>query len=212
MAPAGGLSLHRAPGAAPGGRLCTVGAMQSGTVRFGRLDVVAPAADHPDLLAAPVLAALRGWPDGSAVGVATIDGEVADTGAFTETYDVPLDVSANCVVVGGRRAGDDRVAACVVLATTRADVNNVVRRVLDVRKASFLSMDDAVRATGMEYGGITPVGLPAEWPVLVDAAVVTTDLVVIGSGVRHSKLVLPGAALARLPGAQVVEGLARAAQ
>jgi prolyl-tRNA editing enzyme YbaK/EbsC (Cys-tRNA(Pro) deacylase) len=193
-------------------RLCTVGAMQSGTVRFGRLDVVAPAADHPDLLARPVLTALRGWPDGPDVGVAAIEADLADTAALVEAYDVPLEASANCVVVGGRRAGDDRVAACVVLATTRADVNGVVRRALDVRKASFLSMDDAVRATGMEYGGITPVGLPAQWPVLVDAAVVATEVVVIGSGVRHSKLVLPGAALARLPGAQVVEGLARAAQ
>jgi prolyl-tRNA editing enzyme YbaK/EbsC (Cys-tRNA(Pro) deacylase) len=64
----------------------------------------------------------------------------------------------------------------------------------------------------MEYGGITPVGLPVEWPVLVDAAVAATDVVVIGSGVRHSKLVLPGSALVRLPGAQVVEGLGRVPQ
>ena len=186
--------------------------MQPGTLRLGRLDVVVPAADHPDLLAPPVLAALAGWAESRDVGVTPIDAELADTAAFTEAYDVPLEVSANCVVVGGRRAGEDRVAACMVLATTRADVNNVVRRALDVRKASFLSMDDAVQATGMEYGGITPVGLPAEWPVLVDAAVAATDLVVIGSGVRHSKLVLPGAALARLPGARVVEGLGRVPQ
>jgi prolyl-tRNA editing enzyme YbaK/EbsC (Cys-tRNA(Pro) deacylase) len=73
-------------------------------------------------------------------------------------------------------------------------------------------MDDAVRATGMEYGGITPVGLPAGWSLLVDAAVVATDVVVVGSGVRRSKLVLPGAALAALPGAEVVEGLGRTPQ
>jgi prolyl-tRNA editing enzyme YbaK/EbsC (Cys-tRNA(Pro) deacylase) len=116
-------------------------------------------------------------------------------------------VSANCVVVSGRRDGVERVAACLVLATTRADVNGVVRRLLDVRKASFLPMDRAVGETGMAYGGITPVGLPAGWRLLVDAAVAGVPAAVIGSGVRHSKLVLPGRRLADLPGAQVVPGL-----
>lgn len=103
------------------------------------------------------------------------------------------------------------MVACVVLATTRADVNGVVRRLLDARKASFASMDDAVAQTGMEYGGITPLGLPSDWPILVDAAVaaIATD-VVVGSGVRRSKIVLPGAALADVPGAQVIDGLASA--
>jgi prolyl-tRNA editing enzyme YbaK/EbsC (Cys-tRNA(Pro) deacylase) len=96
----------------------------------------------------------------------------------------------------------------MVLATTRADVNNVVRRLLDVRKLSFAPMDTAVSETGMEYGGITPIGLPAAWPIYVDAAVAATPLVVIGSGVRRSKIVLPGATLGELPNAQVVDGLA----
>jgi prolyl-tRNA editing enzyme YbaK/EbsC (Cys-tRNA(Pro) deacylase) len=184
--------------------------MQPYVERIGRLDVDVPAELHPDLLAPAVLAALSGWPDASSVGVTAIDPDLADTAALVEAYGVPPQVCANCVVVGGRRDGELRVAACMVLATDRADVNGVVRRALDVRKASFLAMEEAVRATGMEYGGITPVGLPAGWPVLVDAAVAATEEVVIGSGLRRSKLVLPGAALARLPGAQVVEGLGRA--
>jgi len=112
-------------------------------------------------------------------------------------------------VIAGRRDGVTRYAACVILATTRADVNNVARRELDVRKASFAAMDTAVELTGMEYGGITPVGLPAAWPVLVDALVADSASVVIGSGVRRSKLVLPGKLVASLPGAKVIEGLAR---
>jgi len=112
-------------------------------------------------------------------------------------------------VVAGRREGITRYAACVVLATTRADVNGVVRKHLDVRKASFLPMDDAVRLTGMEYGGITPIGLPQDWPVLVDARVVAMPHVIIGSGVRHSKISIAGPALGALPGAQVIDGLAR---
>jgi prolyl-tRNA editing enzyme YbaK/EbsC (Cys-tRNA(Pro) deacylase) len=50
--------------------------------------------------------------------------------------------------------------------------------------------------------------LPAEWPVLIDAAVLTRDVVVIGSGIRGSKLALPAEALAGLPAAEVIDGLA----
>jgi len=179
--------------------------------KMGRLDIE-PALARADLLAPPVaeaLAALDGTLPADAVGVAEIDPELADTAAFCERYGVSPDVSANCVVITGRREGQVRYAACVVLATTRADVNGVARRELDVRKASFAPVDEAVAVTGMEYGGITPIGLPGGWPVLVDARVATAPRVVVGSGVRRSKLSLPGSLLGRLPGAAVIEGLAR---
>jgi prolyl-tRNA editing enzyme YbaK/EbsC (Cys-tRNA(Pro) deacylase) len=96
-----------------------------------------------------------------------------------------------------------------VLATTRADVNGLVRKRLNARKASFAPMDDAVALSGMESGGITPIGLPAEWPLLVDAAVAAAPAIVIGSGIRGSKLALPGELAARLACAEVIEGLAR---
>ena len=178
---------------------------------IGSLETVT-ALGRPDLLAPSVAAALTeadaAWP-ADAVGVAEIDPGLADTAAFCERYDVPLAESANCVVVTGRRDGEPRFAACVILATTRADVNGVARRQLDVRKASFAAVDLAVAETGMEYGGITPIGLPANWPVFVDAAVAAAPRVVIGSGVRRSKLSLPGEVLGRLPGAQVLDGLGR---
>jgi prolyl-tRNA editing enzyme YbaK/EbsC (Cys-tRNA(Pro) deacylase) len=141
------------------------------------------------------------------ITVAEIDPALADTAAFCERYGVSLGESANCVVVAGRRSDVTTLAACVVLATTRADVNGLVRRLLDVRKISFASMDVAVSASGMEYGGITPVGLPSAWPIFVDAAVVAAGDVVVGSGVRKSKLVLAGSTLAALPSASVVDGL-----
>jgi prolyl-tRNA editing enzyme YbaK/EbsC (Cys-tRNA(Pro) deacylase) len=176
---------------------------------MGRL-AVEPAAERPDLLAPPVAAALAGLNGvGVGVGVAEIDPDLADTAAFCEKYQVSPAESANCVVVTGRRDGEPRFAACVVLATTRADVNGLARRRLDVRKASFAPTELAVAETGMEYGGITPVGLPPGWPVLIDAAVAAAPLVVVGSGVRRSKLVLPGVALAALPGAEVLDGLGR---
>jgi prolyl-tRNA editing enzyme YbaK/EbsC (Cys-tRNA(Pro) deacylase) len=173
---------------------------------LGRLLTV-PAHERPDLLAAPVGGVVAAWP-GEPLLVAEIDPALADTAAFCEAYEVPLDASANCVVVAGRRGPDVRLAACVALATTRVDVNGVVRRRLEVRKASFAAQDVAVAATGMEYGGITPFGLPEAWPLLVDAAAAGAAYAVVGSGLRRSKLVVPGAALARLPGVSVLEGLA----
>jgi prolyl-tRNA editing enzyme YbaK/EbsC (Cys-tRNA(Pro) deacylase) len=163
-----------------------------------------PALDRPELLADPVARAVLEQRLGD-VHVAEIDPAVADTAAFCERYAVAPDLSANCVVIAGRRGEDTRMAACVVLATTRADVNGVVRKRLDARKASFAAMDLAVEQTGMEYGGITPLGLPAGWPVLVDRAVTERDLVVIGSGLRRSKLVVPGTLLGALPGAEVID-------
>ena len=96
----------------------------------------------------------------------------------------------------------------MVLATTRADVNGVVRRRLDARKASFAPMDDAVALTGMEYGGITPIGLPADWPVLVDAAVLAARRRRDRQRPAPLEDRAAAAPLAELPGAEVVEGLA----
>ena len=178
----------------------------------------ARALDHPDLLATSTLAAITAWADedaaaADAVLVTEIDPDLADTATLTESFALPPAASANCVLVAGRREGEERVAACVVRATTRADVNNAVKRLLDVRKASFLPMDRAVEESGMEYGGITPLGLPARYRVLVDGLVAVDhpdagDTVIIGSGLRRSKIALPGALLARSPGVEVVEGLA----
>ena len=136
--------------------------------------------------------------------VAQIDPALADTTAFCEAYDVAPENSANCVVVVGRRGGETRYAAVMVLATMRADVNGVIRRELDVRKCSFAPMDEAVALTGMEYGGITPIGLPADWPILVDDAVVAAGDVVVGSGLRASKILLPATELLGLPNARQV--------
>jgi prolyl-tRNA editing enzyme YbaK/EbsC (Cys-tRNA(Pro) deacylase) len=175
--------------------------------------VAEPVLARPDLVAGPVAAALKALDpaDAASVEAAEIDPDLADTAAFCAAYGSPMESSANCVVVAGRRGEQTRYAACVVLATARADVNGLVRRRLDARKASFAPMADAVALTGMEYGGITPLGLPDDWPLLVDAAVAAAPAVVVGSGLRGSKLALPGALLAALPGAEVVEGLGRPA-
>jgi prolyl-tRNA editing enzyme YbaK/EbsC (Cys-tRNA(Pro) deacylase) len=161
-----------------------------------------------ELVAEPVWTALGTLVHRDTVRAATIDPSLADTAEFCQRYAVALAQSANCVVIAGRRGAEVRYAACVVLATTRADVNGVVRRVLDARKASFAPMQDAVSLTGMRYGGITPVGLPAGWLVLLDRAVVEAPAVVVGSGLRSSKLLVGPEVLRELPGAEVIDGLA----
>lgn len=160
-----------------------------------------PLADSLDLVAAPVGEAAATVPGAR---VAAIDPSLADTEAFCAAYDVDPAASANCVVVEGRRGERTTFAAVMVLATDRADVNKAVRKALEVRRISFADQAKAEALTGMQQGGITPVGLPADWPVLVDEAVVSAGPVVIGGGVRDAKLLLDGADLARLPGAQVL--------
>jgi prolyl-tRNA editing enzyme YbaK/EbsC (Cys-tRNA(Pro) deacylase) len=174
--------------------------------RVGGL-VAGPVLERLDLVAPPVADALRDWEGSTEVGVVEIDPDLADTAALAAQFDLPMERNGNCVVVGGRRAGEERVAACVVPADTRADVNNLVKRRLDVRKASFLSTDQAVAQTAMEYGGITPVGLPEGWRVMVDSTLTSMPAVVIGSGVRRSKLLVPGELLGSLPRAEVVADL-----
>jgi prolyl-tRNA editing enzyme YbaK/EbsC (Cys-tRNA(Pro) deacylase) len=151
------------------------------------------------------MAALR---EGDEVLVAEIDPSLADTAAFCARYQIGMDVSANCVVIEARRGDKRTLAACVVLATTRADVNGIVRKLLDAKKASFARKEEAVERSGMEFGGITPVGLPGDWPLFIDGAVAERPRVIVGSGVRRSKLLVSGAFLARLPNARVVAGLA----
>ncbi|MDO4243435.1 MAG: YbaK/EbsC family protein [Actinomyces sp.] len=174
-----------------------------------------PALERTDLLGAPAAAALerleKSGPDGAELArqaqVVEIDPRHSDTEVLNRHYRLDPRATGNCVLVAGRRSGQERVAACVVRATDLADVNHVVKRLLDVRKASFLPVERAVEMSGMEYGGITPVGLPQDWRLFIDSAVAERETVLIGSGVRHSKLLVAGGLLAALPGAEVVTGL-----
>ena len=174
-----------------------------------------PALERADLLGPPVAAALRALeassPQGAGLArrarVVPIDPDHSDTGALNARYSLDPEATGNCVLVAGRRTGQERIAACVVRATDSADINHVVKRRIDVRKASFLPVERAVQMSGMEYGGITPIGLPEDWRLFIDGAVADRDTVLIGSGVRHSKLLVPGALLVALPGAERVESL-----
>jgi prolyl-tRNA editing enzyme YbaK/EbsC (Cys-tRNA(Pro) deacylase) len=135
------------------------------------------------------------------------DPALADTAAFVEAYGVPLDRSANTIVVASKGA-EPTYVACVVLATTSLDVNNVVRREMGVRKASFARAEPTIEVTGMEIGGVTPFGLPDELSVLIDTRVMEPDWIILGGGNRSSKLRIDPATLGKVPRVRIVEGLA----
>ena len=135
------------------------------------------------------------------------DPDFADTAAFCERYGVAPEDSANTIVVAGK-ADPKTYVACIVLATTRLDVNGAVRRRLGVKKASFASAEETRDLTGMLIGGVTPFGLPADLPIWIDAAVMARPSVVVGGGSRSLKVRVAPGELARLPLAEVIDGLA----
>jgi prolyl-tRNA editing enzyme YbaK/EbsC (Cys-tRNA(Pro) deacylase) len=154
---------------------------------------------------------LRGRLDPLGVGyeIVPCDPDLADTANFCAHYGYRMDDSANTIVVAGK-VDPPVYAACVVLATTRLDVNKTVRNRLGVRKASFASAEDTQRLTGMMIGGVTVFGLPPDLPIWVDRRVMARERIVLGGGSRSCKVLAPPSILLKLPKAEVVEGLASA--
>jgi prolyl-tRNA editing enzyme YbaK/EbsC (Cys-tRNA(Pro) deacylase) len=139
------------------------------------------------------------------------DPALADTAAFCAAYGFAPEDAANTIIVIGKSV-PPRFAACVVLATHRLDVNRAVRDRLGTRRASFASPEDTRALTGQEIGGVTAFGLPEGLPLLVDAAVMRRERIVLGGGSRSWKVIAPPSILLTIPGVQVVEGLARPAE
>lgn len=173
-------------------------------VQFGKLHFE-PVSQHRDLVGGAVWQAIEAQQLHDTVLVAEINPELADTEAFCKEYNIGLDVSANCVVVKARRAERTWYAACMILATDWVDVNKAVKKYLDARKISFAPMEEATELSSMEYGGITPIGLPDDWTILVDESVVAANQVIIGSGLRGSKILIKSQLLSELPTARVMD-------
>ncbi len=147
---------------------------------------------------------------GATYEVIRIDPGFADTAAFCEKYGVPLDHSGNTIIVASKKE-PKKFCACLVLATSRLDVNHTVRRLMDVSRVSFATADETQELTGMMIGGVTLLALPPELPIYVDERIMALDYVILGGGSRSSKLKLSPEVLRRLPDVAVVPGLALAA-
>jgi prolyl-tRNA editing enzyme YbaK/EbsC (Cys-tRNA(Pro) deacylase) len=145
------------------------------------------------------------------VEVVSCDPALADTAAFCAAYGVAPEDSANTIVVIGKGPDPAPLAACLVLATTRLDVNSAVKQQFGTKKASFAPQELACDATGMEYGGVTVVGLPELMPLWIDAAVMERASIIIGGGNRSTKLRLNPKELLKLPNVVVIDGLAKEA-
>jgi prolyl-tRNA editing enzyme YbaK/EbsC (Cys-tRNA(Pro) deacylase) len=136
-----------------------------------------------------------------------IDPAFADTAQFCEKYGIPPDQSANTIIVASKKE-PKQYAACVVLATTRLDVNHAVRKAMNVSRLSFASADETRDLTGMMIGGVTVFALPPDLPIYVDEAVMAPGWIIVGGGSRSTKVKASPEVLRRLPNATVVPGLA----
>lgn len=169
-----------------------------------------PAVNRTDLVPESVITLLKNWSGETPVQdiwVTPINPEFADSAVFCEKYGVDPADGANCVIVEAVRGDNRRFAACLVPVSCRADINKTARKTLDARRVSFAPLDEVLQATGMEYGGITPIGLPEDYAILIDSRIVAMERLIIGGGYRKSKLSVPGKVLGELANAIVVEGL-----
>ena len=169
-----------------------------------------PAVEHSELLASSVFAHIQSLPEESAqeIRVAEIDPQFTGGIEFCETYGSTQDETANCLVVECVRNDVITYAACLVpVAAKKIDFNGVVRRYMNARRVSFAPLELIVETTGMEYGGITVVGLPPEWQILVAPSLMEHERIVIGSGIQNSKISMPTALLRDASNVAVVEGI-----
>lgn len=169
------------------------------------------AINHPHLVGKTVTTLLQNW-QGTVpvedIHVAEINPELAGGKDFCTHYGVPFSMGANCVVVEGVRNEQRTFAACVALVGAQIKFNSIVRKHLNARRVSLAPLDKVLELSQMEYGSITPFGLPENWHILLDSQLLNTPRIVIGSGLLKSKLSLPVGALINLPNAAVLEGLA----
>ncbi len=139
--------------------------------------------------------------------VVPCDADDADTAVFVDKYGYSIEDSANCILVK-TKTGDEKFVACLVLATTRLDVNKRVRKKIPARKVSFASAEETRMHTGMELGGVTPIGLPDWLPLWIDSKVMQRNSIIIGGGNRHCKIIVPPVIFEQIANVEIVDKLA----
>ncbi|PQJ12983.1 hypothetical protein CJD36_004360 [Flavipsychrobacter stenotrophus] len=171
-----------------------------------------PVLERPDLVPASLTEAIKSWTGPQKASdflVAEIDPEFSGGAELCAKYGVDPRHGANCLIVEGKRGGISSIVVCLVPVGYRYDMSGVVRKKLNARQVSVASLDLVISKTQMEYGSITPIGLPKDWQVFIDPLVMTSERIIIGGGLKKSKLSIPSNALMYLPGAEIVEGLAK---
>jgi prolyl-tRNA editing enzyme YbaK/EbsC (Cys-tRNA(Pro) deacylase) len=164
-----------------------------------------PINSHAELVSESVYKVAENSPD---VLVGQIDPQYMNGSALSDHYDVNLEDGANCIVVRGKRGETRTTAAVLVPVGYRADLNGLVCEKLEAKKVSMAPLEEVIQETGMEYGSITPVGLPESWKILVDSRLMEKETIIVGGGKQISKLRVPTSFLKQLPNVEVIENLA----
>lgn len=170
-----------------------------------------PIIENKDLVCESIYNVVENWCDSIQKGqfmVAEINPEYAGGIELCQKYGVNPRMGANCLVVIGVRGQVETYAACVVPVGFRYDMSGVVRKCLNARRVSVAPLDKVIEATGMEYGSITAIGLPKEWKIFIDPMVMECKEIIMGSGLKKSKICFPSSVLLQLPNTQILEGLA----
>ena len=168
-----------------------------------------PAHKHPELLAPSVYRFIQDFDKEQVIKAAQINPDFADGDLLSQHYGILYEMEVNCLVVQGQRGDKIRFAALLVPYGKKAKTNATVKGPLDAAKVSFAKLDDVLTATGMEFGSITPIGLPEDWAILIDASLLNKPQLVLGGGLVSSKILVPSSLLPQLPNAQVIEDLAK---
>lgn len=169
------------------------------------------AINRADLICPSIAKLLHNWYGSTPVEdilVAEIDPAFAGGSDFCRQYNIPTTEGANCVIVESKRGDVSTIAACLAPVDYKIDFNGVVRKELNGRRVSLAPLDKVLNETSMEYGSVTPVGLPTGWPILIDERIISLPRVIVGAGLVRAKLSLPGKALLELPNVKIIKDLA----
>lgn len=168
-----------------------------------------PIINHPDLVHDSMYKFMEKHHLIDQFKVARIDPKYANDPRLDDVYEVDPYLRLKCIVFMGVRRKVDKYAAVVVQNPYKVDSGSLLHHAMDVSKVSFGNLDDVIKQTDMEFGSITPVGVPEFYQILIDSRVKKIPDVILGSGQVNSKLMTTLQALESLPNARYVDGLAK---
>ena len=141
--------------------------------------------------------------------VAKIDPAFADGNKLCEQYNIDKRIGFNCLIVECKRNDIVKYCALIVPIGYKYNMGSVVRKYTNSRVVSVAPLDYVLEKTGMEYGSITPIGLPKDWAILVDPLIKNQEQIIIGGGLVNSKISLSTELFLRIPNVEIVEGIAK---
>ena len=141
--------------------------------------------------------------------VAEIDPTCADGNTLCETYNLDHKMSIKCLIVESNDDDKEKVRAAILLPIDYKYSSSTVKKILESRDVTFSPLEEIIEATGMEYGSITPIGLPENYHILIDPLVLDNERIIVGGGLKKSKILMPSQTLLEIPNSKIVENLSK---